>query len=386
MSGEVVVSRASCCLEVRLRDAGAPIGWQIYDPLTGLFIVEGDWVKPAADGSLALSVRLPAEAGRYRVYVSPVDDSGWQYQKGGRFLVIDAEVESGTARLLGSRTTTLGALRREDLPQALGKTFLQPFRTLWCNRNLVQAMVRRDVLSRYRGSAGDVLWTLLQPLLLMATYFFVFGIVLQARFSGDPSRFGFALYFLAGMLPWLAISEAIARAPSVMFEHRNFVKRLVFPVETLPVNLVASGLVTQAFALLVFIVFLLIARGRMEATVLLLPALLIPQVMLTLGLAWALAALAVFLRDLAHMIGFLLTLWFFLTPICYPESSLPGGALAILSHNPLYALVRGYRTILLESAAPPLEPIMELCVVAVVLFFTGHAIFLKLRKSVPDVI
>ena len=109
-------------------------------------------------------------------------------------------------------------------------------------------MVRRDILGRYRGSFGGAFWTVINPLLLMLTYFFVFGVVLQSRFGRTASRTGFALYFLAGMLPWLAFSEAAGRAPSVMLEHRNFVKKLVFAVETLPVNLVVSGLVTELFA------------------------------------------------------------------------------------------------------------------------------------------
>ena len=113
-------------------------------------------------------------------------------------------------------------------------------------------MVRRDILGRYRGSFGGAFWTVLNPLLLMLTYFFVFGVVLRTRFGNDPSRAGFALYFLAGMLPWLAFSEAAGRAPTVMLEHRNFVKKLVFAVETLPVNLVVSGLVSEFFALVLF--------------------------------------------------------------------------------------------------------------------------------------
>src|SRR5258705_13776996 len=118
-------------------------------------------------------------------------------------------------------------------------------RTLWRNRRLMRSMVRRDILARYRGSFAGAAWTFLNPLLLMATYFFVFGVVLQSRFGADQSRTGFALYFLAGMLPWLPLSEAVGRAPHVILEHRNFVKKLVFPVETLCVNQVLAGLVTE---------------------------------------------------------------------------------------------------------------------------------------------
>ena len=128
-------------------------------------------------------------------------------------------------------------------------------------------MVRRDILSRYRGSFGGTLWTFLNPLLLMATYFFVFGVVLHTRFGSDTTRTGFVLYFLAGMLPWLAFSEAVGRSPNVILEYRTFVKKIVFPLETLPINLVISGAVTEAIGLVIFIIGLFAVRGSVPASV-----------------------------------------------------------------------------------------------------------------------
>ncbi len=207
--------------------------------------------------------------------------------------------------------------------------------SLWRHRKLSLSMVRRDILARYRGSFGGALWTLLTPLRVMSTYFFVFGVVLNARFAGDSSRSGYVLYFLAGMLPWLAFSEAVGRAPSVILEYRTFVKKVVFPLETLPMNLVLAGLVTEAFGLIIFLCGLWIARGEVPVSVLWLPVLLVPQVLLTAGLSWLLAATGVFVRDLGQAIGFILTLWFFLTPICYEESkALPEWISHVLSVNP----------------------------------------------------
>ena len=174
-----------------------------------------------------------------------------------------------------------------------------------------------------------------------------------------------------------------------MLEHRNFVKKLVFAVETLPVNLVAAGLVTEFFALLLYCGFLLEARGSIPLTVVLLPLLLIPQVLFTAGLSWFLAALGVFARDLGQIIGFVLTLWFFLTPICYPETQwagLPPTAVAVLSRNPMFVLVHAYRAILLEHQAPDLGALLQLGVVGLFLFLAGHAWFYKLRKSFPDLL
>ncbi len=193
----------------------------------------------------------------------------------------------------------------------------------------------------------------------MLTYFFVFGMVLHARRATRAAR-GFALYFLAGMLPWLAFSEAAGRAPTVMLEHRNFVKKLVFAVETLPVNLVVSGLVTRIVRRgAVLPAFSWWSRHGVPLTVLWLPVLLVPQMLFTAGVSWFLAALGVFVRDLGQIIGFLLTLWFFLTPICYPKRTCTAIGCLLLSKNPIYVLVRGYRAIFLEHHAPAFGRVVE---------------------------
>jgi lipopolysaccharide transport system permease protein len=264
--------------------------------------------------------------------------------------------------------------------------FTLPCLAIWRNRGLIRTMVRRDILGRYRGSFGGGLWTLFTPLLLMLTYFFVFGIVLNTKFGNDPSRSGFVLYFFAGMLAWLPFSEAAGRAPTVIWEHRNFVKKLVFPVETLPVNLVVSGLVSEFVMLALFLAGLAIARGRVPVTVAWLPLFLAPQILFTLGVCWFLAALGVFVRDLGQVIGFLLTVWFFITPICYPESQMPAAAMTILSKNPIFILVRFCRAVFLEGQAPAIATLAKFWALALVVFFAGYAWFYKLRRSFADIV
>jgi lipopolysaccharide transport system permease protein len=144
--------------------------------------------------------------------------------------------------------------------------------------------------------------------------------------------------------------------------------------------------VTQAFALGVFAVFLLVTRGGVPLTALWLPVLIVPQLLFTLGVSWFLAALGVYLRDLGQVIGYLLTLWFFLTPICYQEASLPDQFVPILSKNPIYVLVSGFRDCLLENRAPAFGPLWKLWLLSAAAFFLGHAWFYKLRKSFADVI
>lgn len=258
--------------------------------------------------------------------------------------------------------------------------------SLWRNRRLAWSLTQRDIQARYRGSFGGGLWTFLNPLLLTLTYYFVFGVVMQSRFPGDPTREGFVLYFLAGMLPWLAMSETLGRSPSVIVEHFNFIKKLIFPSEILPAIRTMAALVSEAVALAIFLGLLLITRGEIPISVFWLPVLIVPQVLLTLGLSYLLAATGAFLRDLSQIIGFVLTLWFFITPICYPDTSLPPQLLPILGKNPVYALVRAYRAVLLEGHAPEWAALWKLWLLSIVVFFIGQRWFSKLQKSFADVL
>jgi lipopolysaccharide transport system permease protein len=344
-------------------------------------------VKPRETTQVRLEIPLPGEDGRYQVLLSPMrEDLCWYYEQGWPFLLVETSTANGAARVDRVRVATRGTLDRERAVRALGRAFVYPVSTVWRNRGLIRVMVRRDILGRYRGSFGGAFWTIINPLLLMLTYFFVFGVVLRDRYDPHATWSTFALYFLAGMLPWLAFSEAAGRAPGVMLEHRNFVKKLVFAVETLPVNLVVAGLITELFAIVLYCVFLLAINHELPSALVWLPVLLIPQILFTAGVSWFLAALGVFARDLGQIMGFVLTLWFFLTPICYPENKLPQVAAGILTTNPIYVLVHGYRSIFLQNQAPAFSAVWKLWVVATIVFLLGHAWFYKLRKSFPDLL
>jgi len=389
----VTVRVRNTTAEVWKPEDGYATGYQVFDPETGTLVLEGARtplardLAPGESVEVEVAVEFPSEAGRYRAFVSAMREHVcWLYDRGAPFTLVEAEVAAGQAHAVRTGVTTLRALSRRNLARAVGRAFRYPVVSVWRNRSLIHSMVRRDILGRYRGSFGGAFWTLINPLLLMLTYFFVFGVVLRSRFGQDQSRSGFALYFLAGMLPWLAFSEAAGRSPGVMLEHRNFVKKLVFAVETLPVNLVAAGLVSELFAVVLFCGFLLVVRGGVPPSVVWLPALLIPQVLFTAGVSWFLAALGVFVRDLGQVMGFVLTIWFFVTPICYPETSLPPTATVLLSKNPIFVLVRGYRAIFLEHQAPAFGALWKLWLVSILVFVLGHAWFYKLRKSFADMI
>lgn len=369
---------------------GAQLGWQVTDGETHRYLEDGpaltfeEDMPSGAARPCSLEGPLPSFAGRYRLFIAPLVPAlgGWLHTKGGRALVVDVEIGPDGPLLLASREATMGELARRDI---LGPPLAMAL-LVWRNRSLAWSLARRDLAARFRGSIGDALWAVIHPLLLMLTYLFVFGVVLRARFAGDPSTAGFALYFLAGMLPWLAFSEAVGRAPGALLEHRHFVKKLVFPVELLNVSHVLSAMVTQMIGLALLCALLLLLRGSLPATALLIPLLLIPQLLLTLGISWTLSALGVYLRDLGQMIGFALTLLFFLTPICYPEESLPAGFDWYFRKNPVYVLVRAWRAVLLQGVVPPPRMMLLLFMVSLFGVFVSAHLYRKLRPTFADVL
>jgi lipopolysaccharide transport system permease protein len=395
-SGRRVVANfdlINCSAETWRASDGYALGYQIFDPETGTLVIDGTRQPPKCDiapegrAHFEVVLALPHEPGRYRVFLSIMREHvAWFWEKGWPFLLTEAWVNDQSQGQLGrTRIATTRRLKAERTFRALRLALTLPFETVWSNRSLIHSMTRRDILGRYRGSFGGATWAVLNPLLLMLTYFFIFGVVLQQRFNANDKPVDYVLYFLAGMLPWLAFSEAVGRSPTILLEYRNFIKKLLFPVETLPINIVGSGLVTECFGLAIFGVGLLIARCGIHLTALWLPVLIIPQILFTAGICWFLSALGLFVRDLGQVIGYIVTLWFFLTPICYSEQALKNSA-PILAKNPIYILVRAYRSILLEGRAPDRRALILFGCLSIVVFIAGHAWFYKLRKWFADVI
>ena len=216
-------------IDCSLSGGAATVGCHWVDPESGRFLRESPWVQSDAQGKAHFEFEVPIAPGRYRFYVSPREEGkDWAYLKGGQFLSIDALVSETGIAVERQQLTTTGQLRRERWPGTIREILVGPFQSVWQNRHLMQSMVRRDIVARYRGSFADAFWALLNPLLLMLTYYFVFGVFLKTRFPGDPTQSGFVLFFLAGMLPWLAMNESLARAPTSALEHRNLITKVIF--------------------------------------------------------------------------------------------------------------------------------------------------------------
>ncbi|MFI5175228.1 MAG: ABC transporter permease [Terriglobia bacterium] len=271
------------------------------------------------------------------------------------------------------------------------KALYFPFLDLVTNAQLITTLVKRDFMSRYRASSVGLFWTLIQPAFMIGVYTVTFSLIMNVRFGTDASPTSFVLYLFCGMLPWLAFSEALSRSSTVVLENSNFVKKLVFPTQILPINMMLSALITEGIGILILIVAILLFKRTFHLTVALLPIVLIPQVLLTLGLGWILASLTVFIRDIANFLNLILTAWLFLTPIFYPEqiilqARVPHFVKTLFVLNPMYTIVTNYRRIFLEGKMVEIRPLAILTLGALLIFWMGYAWFYRTRRSFADVL
>lgn len=254
------------------------------------------------------------------------------------------------------------------------------------HRGLIRAMVRRDLAMRYQGSVMGIAWAIINPAMMIVIFTIIFAGIFQARFGESGSQLSFALYLFCGMLPWSAFSEGVQRATTSVTENVNLVKRVVFPVEALPVNTALAAIVQQLLGTIVLLAAALIIERSLKPTALLLPVLLIPQLLVTLGLGWLMASLGVFLRDVPQISQLILNAWMYLTPIFYPEHLIPPTYQGLLKFNPMVPLIRSYRRILLEGRMPDWQGLGITTLFGLVCFVFGYWWFIRTRKAFPDVL
>lgn len=259
--------------------------------------------------------------------------------------------------------------------------------SLWRNRSLLKASVKREVLGRYRGSFMGIIWSFLNPLFMLAVYTFVFSVVFKARWGdGSDSKTEFALVLFAGMIIFNLFAECINRAPSLILGNQNYVKKVVFPLEILPWVGMGAALFHFAISLCVWLLAYVVFFGAPHATVLYLPLILLPFALFIMGLSWALASLGVYLRDVGQFIGILTTVMMFLSPIFYPASALPEAYRGLLYLNPLTAVIEQSRNVLFFGLAPDFVLLGIYLIATSVIAWLGFAWFQKTRKGFADVL
>ncbi len=251
---------------------------------------------------------------------------------------------------------------------------------------LIFTFAKRELLGRYKGSALGIAWAVLTPVVMIAIFTFIFAGIFGARFNPNQSHWDYALYLFCGLLPWSMFQESVQQSATTIVTNSNLVKRVVFPLETLPAAQVFAALGNQLFATVALLLATIIIRQRLELTALWLPILLIPQLLFALGAAWLIASLGVYLRDIAQGMTLLLMAWMYLTPIIYPESIVPERFRTFIDLNPFTSLVRNYRHIFLDGLAPDWRGLAYFTTISTIVFIFGYWWFARTRRGFADVV
>ena len=259
-------------------------------------------------------------------------------------------------------------------------------RTLYANRSLLRSLVIRDIEARYRGTMLGFLWAVVYPLMMLAVYAFVFGGVFNARWGSGGDMKDFVLMLYCGLIVHALFSETLTRSPSAVLSNPSYVKKVVFPLELLPISHLASAIFNTLIGLVLLCVFLLIQHQSIPPTALYVPLVFIPLLLLTAGLAWFLAAIGVFFRDVGQMIGVAMSVLLFLSPIFYPATSAPTLAQKMIYLNPLTYPIEELRAVLILGNQPDWWHWLAYFAVSVVVAIGGLWIFQKSRPAFADVI
>ena len=221
------------------------------------------------------------------------------------------------------------------------------------NWPLLRVWLRREVRSRYAGSAAGLLWAVAAPVVTVLLFYVLFAYIFQVRIPEIASQSGYFFYLLAGLLPWLTIHEGISRATSCIVAYEQFLQKQAFAVEILPLSVILAALVTQAVGTLLFLAMLIYAGLWQVQWLWLFPLALVCQVVMTVGLGFALAIVAYHFRDLLHAMPLLLQFFLYATPILYQISMVPEGYRFLVLLNPFAPVIMTYHAAFIGAAWPP---------------------------------
>jgi ABC-type polysaccharide/polyol phosphate export permease len=253
-------------------------------------------------------------------------------------------------------------------------------------RYLIQTLVMRDLKSRYIGSVMGLCWAVINPLVLLAVFTFVFATVFKQRVASGGEQ-SFFLFMFCGLWPWMAFQEGVSRSSVAMIENAHVIKKVVFPSEVLVVSTVLSSFAQQIIGFALF--FVLLAFSGQLGNVLylmLLPVAFLLQLIFAVGLGWALSSLTVFFRDVTQVVNALLMVWFYATPIVYTANLVPPRFQFLLTANPMHHLLGIYRALILGGHLPELGSVVYVAVVACGSFWLGSRLFGHLKGTFADLL
>ena len=275
-------------------------------------------------------------------------------------------------------------------PHAAQPTSLMSLvKSLWRNRQLIAQMTKREVVGRYKGSVMGLAWSFFNPVFMLVVYTFVFSEIFKSRWvgtGGDDSKTQFAVVLFVGLIVLNLFSEVLNRAPGLIISNVNYVKKVVFPIEILPVIAMGAALFHAVISLGVLLLAFVLFNGYVHWTAIFIPLVFLPLIILSLGIAWALASLGVFLRDVGQTVTLITTILMFLAPVFYPVNAVPEWFRPFIMANPVTFIIEQAREVVVWGHSPDLLGLGIYTLIATLVAWAGFAWFQKTRKGFADVL
>ena len=270
----------------------------------------------------------------------------------------------------------------------IAKTMIQnPVRIvsdIWTHRYLLGQLIKRDVLLRYRGAMFGVLWIFLSPLLMLGIFAYVFGQVFQARGGAAEAALPFWLFLYSGLIVFNIFSETVSRSPASVRGYPSFVKKIIFPVQILPLVPLGAALVHAIFNFLILVVAL-VWTGNFHPQTLLYPIALAPVIFLAMGFSWFLGAWGVFIKDMTQIVPVFIQMLMFLSPVFYPVSAVPSVLQPLYRFNPLGHVIEFSRD--LVTGQPAEWSVWGVAfLVSLLVALLGNLFFQHSREEFADVL
>lgn len=260
------------------------------------------------------------------------------------------------------------------------------FQKIYLQQDLIRNMVVRDLRARYIGSFMGFFWSVINPIVLLASYSFVFMVIFRQGAPQDSGTTSFPLFLFCSILPWLFFQDTLQRSSTVIIDNAGLITKTIFPTEILPLTILLAGLVNHVIGFAILLVIIIYVLGKVSIFILLIPVYFLLLMLFTLGLAWFISSLNVFVRDISQILSVVLTFWFWLTPIFYMGNRIPKEYSFLVRWNPLAYFVTGYRDCLLRMKMPDLQALLWLSVATLMIFVAGGLFFRHIKREFVDVL
>ena len=263
---------------------------------------------------------------------------------------------------------------------------MKSLKILCLNHEILYSLALRDISIKYKSTVLGFAWLVIQPLLMLLTYTFVFGIIFKSRWGGSGTIIDYVLLLFSGLTVYTCFSDTVNRVTSVIKSQPNLVKKVVFPLEVLPIVIVASSLYSSLVNFILIVVLSLVFKFSIPSTALLLPIYLIPFLLMLAGFAWCISSLSVFLPDLSQVITFVSSLLLFLSPVFFPLTSVPEQIRFLLYLNPITIPVQIFRQLIILGEIPNIVEFLVYSFASIVVYKFGFKIFSRTKIYFADVI